>query len=70
MLIARRQHAAAPLCDLNLTESLRLRRRHGRTAYLLALLTERRGKRDDAARFGAQAHPERATAQAARTLPS
>ncbi|MFN8536123.1 MAG: hypothetical protein U0232_01430 [Thermomicrobiales bacterium] len=66
MLVERRPNAAAPLCNLSATDSLRLRRRHGRAAYLVALFTERRSKRvaTEPARAG------RTPAQAARTLPS
>jgi hypothetical protein len=44
MPIERRTQFAAPLSDLSAADSLRLRRRHGRAAYLLALLTGRRNK--------------------------
>jgi hypothetical protein len=64
MLAERRTHAAAPLRDLSVPESLRLRRRRGRAIYLLALLTDRRGKQS------APSATERVTAQAAHTLPS
>ena len=66
MLAERRLQATAPLCDLGLTDSLRLRRRHGRATYLVALFTERLSKHAAATR------PARAgrSTQAARTLPS
>ena len=44
MPVERRPHAAAPLSDLSAADSLRLRRRYGRAAYLLALFTGRRNK--------------------------
>jgi hypothetical protein len=44
MLIECRPHTAAPLSDLSAADSLRLRRRYGRAAYLLALLSGRRNK--------------------------
>ena len=64
MLVERRPNAAAPLCDLSVPESLRLRRRHGRGAYLVALFTERRSKRAATTTTG------RVTSQTVRTLPS
>ena len=44
MLAQRRAPMSAPLCDLRVTDSLRLRRRQGRASYLIALFTERRAK--------------------------
>ena len=67
MLIARRPHVAAPLCDLSVTESLRLRRGHGRAAYLFALFTERRIKHSAAPQPAEQTQARRSDA---RTLPS
>jgi hypothetical protein len=63
MLVERRQPAAAPIRGLSPTASLRLRRRHGRAAYLLALLTDRR-------HTAPAGHGQAAHTQAARTLPS
>jgi hypothetical protein len=63
MLVESRPPAATPLGDLNVADSLRLRRQHGRATYLVALVAGRRRKRQTAG----QARAGRINA---RTLPS
>jgi hypothetical protein len=67
MLVERRPHAAAQLSDLSAADSLRLRRRHGRAAYLLALFAGRRSKRLAVSQPAGQAQVKRINAG---TLPS
>ena len=70
MLVERRPRAATPLCDLNITESLRLRRRQGRATYLVALFTERRGKQPPVPAPIEPGRADRANSRATRSLPS
>jgi hypothetical protein len=70
MLDERRPRAATPLCDLSVIEALRLRRRQGRAAYLIALFTERRGTQLAASRSAEQGRAERANSSATRSLSS
>lgn len=64
MFVERRSREIMPLCDRSATESLRLRRRHGRASYLLALFTERRGKQPTAPQSAGQFQAGRTGARA------
>ena len=66
MVAERRPVAATPLCNLSVTESLRLRRRQGRASYLVDLFTERRARGAATTQMAEERPAERGAPKAAR----